>query len=68
MPKGYRVRAASTPSKDGVVSNGELKGLKLKKPNSKSKFRISDFVLRIYLLYSVFSVIPTARITPIAQY
>ena len=31
-------------------------------------FRISDFVLRIYLLYIVFSVIPTARITPIAQY
>ena len=31
-------------------------------------FRISDFVLRIYLLYNVFNVIPTARIIPIAQY
>jgi hypothetical protein len=31
-------------------------------------FRISDFVLRIYLLYIVFKVIPTAKITPIAQY
>lgn len=31
-------------------------------------FRISDLVLRIYLLYIVFKVIPTAKTNPMAQY